>query len=96
MQRVIVQIPMSKELRDQAQAVAQDYGFSSLQEIVRVLVTKLAHKDLGIHIDENVEYLTPKEDRILNEKYKRFLKEEKMGKTFIAHSVEEMIEELES
>ncbi len=42
MSRTILQIPMTKELRAKAEAVAQEYGFSSLQETVRVLLHKLS------------------------------------------------------
>lgn len=66
MDRVILQVPMSKSLKMQAEAVASDYGFSSLQEIIRVLLRKLAKKSLNITIEETEEitHLSP-----TNEKY---------------------------
>lgn len=94
MQKVIVQVPMSKKLRDSAQAVAQEYGFSSLQEALRVIATKLSKRDLNIHIGEKVEYLTPKEEKLLENMYKEFLEDEKAGKTFTAHSIDEMMKDL--
>ncbi len=57
MQRVIVQVPMSKELKDKAEIISADLGFSSLQEVIRVLLTKLSKKELSLKIEE-VEEIT--------------------------------------
>lgn len=96
MQRVTLQIPMTKKLKDSAELVAEDYGFSSLQEAVRVLLTKLAKKQLAITVEENVEYLTPAQERVLTRKYNQARKEIESGKGFVAHSVEEMMKQLRS
>lgn len=50
MQRVILQVPMTKELKEKAEAVSRDSGFSSLQEAIRVLVTKLSQRELVINV----------------------------------------------
>ena len=47
-----MQIPISKSLKVDATNVAKEYGFSSLQEIVRVMLAKLAKKELSITISE--------------------------------------------
>lgn len=52
MQRVILQVPMSKELKEKAEAVSFDMGFSSLQETIRVLLAKLSKKELSVRIEE--------------------------------------------
>lgn len=52
MQRVIVQIPMSKELKEKAELVSSDLGFSSLQEVIRVLLTKLSKKEFNLKVEE--------------------------------------------
>lgn len=54
MQRVILQVPMSKELKYKAEIASFDMGFSSLQEIIRVIVNKLARKELSISIEDEV------------------------------------------
>ena len=95
MQRVTLQIPMTKRLKDSAELVAEDYGFSSLQEAVRVLLTKLAKKQLSISVEE-VEYLTPKQETVLTKKYLQARKEIESGKGYVAHSVEEMMKVLDS
>ena len=42
MQKVILQVPMSKKLRDSAAKSAKEMGFSSLQEVVRFLAKEIA------------------------------------------------------
>jgi len=96
MQKVIVQVPTDKKLKDAATKRAEELGFSSLQEILRVFMAKLAKKQVSVSLEENVEYLTPQEDAILQEKYKEFLEEEKKGQVFTAHSVDEMMKHLAS
>lgn len=54
MQRVILQVPISKELKHKAEIASSDMGFSSLQEIIRVIVNKLARRELSISIDDEV------------------------------------------
>ncbi|MCH7729959.1 hypothetical protein IID21_00350 [Patescibacteria group bacterium] len=95
MQKVIVQVPMTKKLRDAATRAAKDSGFSSLQEVIRLFTTKLAKKQVSIDIS-GVEYLTPQEDAILEKRYKEFLAEKKKGKTYKATSAKEMIRQLTS
>jgi len=52
MNRVIVQVPMSPDLKKKASSVARDSGFSSIQEVIRVLLTKLAKKEISLRIEE--------------------------------------------
>lgn len=96
MTKVTIQIPTDKKLKEKATKSAQEMGFSSIQEVLRVFMTKLARGEVGVSLEENVEYLTPQEEAVLERKYEEFLKEEKRGNTFTAHSAEEMIKELES
>ena len=65
MTRVILQVPMPVALKQQAEAVASDYGFSSLQEIIRVVLRKLAKRELTISIQEaeEITYLTPSAEK---------------------------------
>ncbi|MFH1601670.1 MAG: hypothetical protein ABIB61_01805 [Candidatus Shapirobacteria bacterium] len=48
MNKVVLQIPVSKTLRLEAEKVALAQGFSSLQEIVRVFMAKLASQSLDV------------------------------------------------
>lgn len=54
-----LQVPMTKQLRDQATLSAQKMGFSSLQETVRIFLGKLAQGNLDIRFEETVQ-LSPK------------------------------------
>lgn len=96
MSRVIVQVPTDKKLRDKATKVVQEYGFSSLQEVLRVFMAKLARREISVNLEENVEYLTRQEEAVLEQRYKQFLEEKKKGRTFTAHSVKEMMKQMTS
>lgn len=75
----ILQIPMDKALKQKATLVASDYGFSSLQEIVRVIISKLAKKELVVSVTEEKEKtLSPKAEK----RYMRMLEDYKNGKNF--------------
>ncbi len=60
-----MQVPMSKALREEAVKVAKDYGFSSLQEVIRLLVAKLSRRELtiNVHADEEVTYLSKRAEK---------------------------------
>ena len=58
MQRIVLQVPMEKELKEKAEVVSRDFGFSSLQETIRVLLTKLSRKELTLRITDQTEDIT--------------------------------------
>lgn len=93
MDTTILQIPVSKSLKSDATLVAKDYGFSSLQEIIRVLLTKLARRQLAIQIGEVVTPLSRQAE-------KRYLKMEKDFETGTNvksfSTVDELMEDLTS
>ena len=60
MDSTILQIPMSKALKNSAQDVASEYGFSSLQDLMRVILTKLSKRELVISIQESTTKLSKK------------------------------------
>lgn len=78
MQRVIVQVPMSKALREKAEFVSSDLGFSSIQEAIRVLLTKLSKKEFSLRVEEveEVTYLSPAAER----KFKKAVEDIKAGR----------------
>jgi len=53
MDTTTLQVPLSKNLKSEATSVAKEYGFSSLQEVVRVLLTLLAKKQLKINFEQS-------------------------------------------
>lgn len=58
----ILQVPINKNLRDQAASKAEKMGFSSLQEAVRIFLSKVAAGELNITFEESVT-LSDKNDR---------------------------------
>lgn len=93
MNTTILQVPISKSLRDEAVVAARAQGFSSLQEMVRVLVTKLARKQLALTItEEPVIRLSKKAEK----RYAEMREDFRKGKNvYTTYSVEELIRQLE-
>lgn len=71
----ILQVPISKELRDQAASSAHKMGFSSLQETVRVFLRQLAEEEVKVRFEETVK-LSPKAIR----RYNKMIDEIETGK----------------
>jgi len=64
MSRVILQVPMSADLKTAAEMTAKDYGFSSLQETIRLILHKLVKRELVISVGEPEEIkLSPKAEK---------------------------------
>lgn len=57
MDTMILQVPISKTLKKQAEAVAREHGFSSLQESVRIFLKKLADRTITIDIGVKEDYM---------------------------------------
>ena len=71
MDRVILQVPMSNELKLKAEKAAKKEGFSSLQEIIRVILNKFTNKEisLGLYQEKPVQ-LSPQAIRRYNKAVK--------------------------
>jgi len=95
MDTTTLQIPVSKSLKADATIVAKEYGFSSLQEIVRVMLAKLAKKELSITISEQ---FPPVKLSAKNEaRYAKMEEDFKTGKNvFYAKNVNEFLNDLAS
>jgi antitoxin component of RelBE/YafQ-DinJ toxin-antitoxin module len=59
MSKTVLQVPVSKELKERAEEAASKQGFSSLQESVRIFLNELSQGNLKISF-EPVVRLTPK------------------------------------
>ncbi|MBL7159241.1 hypothetical protein ISS85_02100 [Candidatus Microgenomates bacterium] len=94
MDRVVLQVPMPKALREQAALVASDLGFSSLQEIVRIILNKIARRELSLKITEDeVIKLSPKAEK----RYAKMDEDFRTGKNvFTAKNVDELMKQLKS
>lgn len=78
MNRTVLQVPMTVDLKKQAESVSFDYGFSSLQEVVRFILNKLARRELLITVSEveEIENLS----RASQKRYQKALSDIKKGK----------------
>ncbi len=61
--RTILQVPVSNDIRVEALAASREMGFSSLQETVRVLLSKLANRQLTIQVEETVIPLSSRTEK---------------------------------
>lgn len=55
MYNTVLQIPVKKLLRDQAASRAERMGFSSLQEAVRLFLSKIAAGEIDFTFEQNVQ-----------------------------------------
>lgn len=55
MNRTVLQIPISTDLRGKAELEAKKQGFSSLQEAVRIFLSKLARQRIEISFEEPIQ-----------------------------------------
>jgi len=62
-----LQVPMSADLKTAAEMTAKDYGFSSLQETIRLILNKLVKRELIISVGE------PEESTLSSKAEKRYL-----------------------
>ena len=87
----ILQVPVSKDLRSQAALAASGMGFSSLQEAVRVFMTKLASGRVEVAFQEPVQ-LSPRAVK----RYEKMIEEMESGKvkTKSFTSVEALMKDL--
>ncbi len=65
MNKTILQVPLNKQLKNDAEKIASLQGFSSLQEIVRVFLTQLASNKVSITIQDNVHLSARNEKRYI-------------------------------
>lgn len=71
---------MNSDLKKAAEAVSTDLGFSSLQETIRVLLTKLSKKELRFQITEEppeeIKYLS----KAAEKRFKKAVEDIKAGR----------------
>lgn len=90
MQKITLQIPMDSKLKVDAEKAALDQGFSSLQELVRVILYKVAQKKIEVNFEETI-ILSEKADK----RYTRAMKDFKEGKNvYTAKNVDDFLRQL--
>ncbi len=98
MNTMILQVPVDATVRTRAQKVANEIGFSSLQDAVRLFLANLAAGRLSASFTAQTpdEVLTPAQEKILTKKYLQAKKDIAAGKGITTSSVDEMMEYLRS
>lgn len=92
-QRVILQVPIHKELKIAAETVAVESGFSSLQDAIRMFLSKFAKRQLVVSLEEPEERLSPKAER----RYAKMVDDIKKGKNVTkTKSLKELLDYLNS
>ena len=87
---------MSKDLKENAQSASSDLGFSSLQEAIRVLLTKLSKKELTLKVTEEVEEITHL-SKAAERKFKKAVADIKAGRNITkTKNVDELLSLLRS
>lgn len=93
MENTILQVPLSKTLKKSAVSVAKEYGFSSLQDVIRLFLTKLARKQISVSIEETSVPLSWKNEK----RYLKMDEDFKKGKNVKSFSsVETLMKNLQS
>jgi len=93
MDTTILQVPLTKSLKVKASDVAKENGFSSLQEVVRLMLTKFARKEIGVTFERfPAVKLSAKNDR----RYAKMVDEVLSGKVKVKKyaDVDEMLYDL--
>ena len=98
MDSMILQVPMDKTFKLSAQKMAEDTGFSSLQDLVRFLLIQFTEKKFAVTVSQNVsdEILTSTQEKVLTKRYLQAKKDIAGGKGITTSSVDEMMKYLRS
>jgi antitoxin component of RelBE/YafQ-DinJ toxin-antitoxin module len=92
MDTTTLQVPLTKELKYNATSVAKKYGFSSLQEIVRVLLTKLSREELAFNVEQFPAVRLSAKNK---KRYAKMEKDFKAGRNiYTADNIEGFLDEL--
>ncbi|MDP3998414.1 MAG: hypothetical protein Q8P89_02265 [bacterium] len=75
MNSITLQVPINKNVRDQAALRIEKMGFSSLQEAVRLFLSKVAAGEIDVAFEPKVT-LSSRNDK----RYTRMIKDVKTGK----------------
>jgi len=90
MNNTILQVPIKKDVRKKAAVVAEEMGFSSLQEVVRVFLSKMAAGKVNVNLEEVVQ-LSPGAIK----RYNKILDDIKEGKNlYEAKDVDDLMRQL--
>lgn len=91
MNKITLQVPIRRDIKDSAERVALAQGFSSLQEVVRIFLFKLADKKVEVTLQEPI-YLSEEADK----RYIQISRDFEIGKdVYSANSVNDLMKQLD-
>lgn len=90
MNKTILQVPVSQQIKRNAEKAASAQGFSSLQEAVRVFLNKLAQGNIRVSFEDTIE-LSKKAVTHYNKLLKTI---EKENGVFEADNVKDLMKQL--
>lgn len=91
--KVTMQVPMSAQLRKRAEKKAVKEGFSSLQEVVRVMLTNYADDEFSVGMQTELHPDTLRKMEKEDKRIRRLIKE---GKTETFKSADDLMQHLKS
>src|SRR3989344_9421154 len=94
MQSTVLKVPLSKNLKESAEQAALNYGFSSLQEVLKKFMKKLAKRQFDVYSlnkEEEVVYLSKKAEK----RYAKAMEDLKNGKNiYTAENVDDFLDQI--
>jgi antitoxin component of RelBE/YafQ-DinJ toxin-antitoxin module len=63
MNNTVIQIPITKELRQKSETAANSAGFSSLQEVIRLFLHQFSQQKITLFFDTPKIKLSPKSEQ---------------------------------
>ncbi|OGG19256.1 hypothetical protein A2721_00280 [Candidatus Gottesmanbacteria bacterium RIFCSPHIGHO2_01_FULL_47_48] len=92
MDTTVIQIPIAKSLRDSALEAAHEAGFSSLQDLLRLLISKVSRREISISVTEwPAVKLSKKNER----RYLKMTEDFKAGKNWYqAKDIDDLMRQL--
>jgi len=93
MTRVVIQTPVTPKLRKDAEQVALEQGYSSLQDAIRMYLKKLSQREIKIQLQEQFPPVQLSKKAI--KRYNKMDEDYKKGKNiYVAESVDDLMDQL--
>lgn len=94
--RTTLQIPIDRNLKTKSENIASEYGFSSLQELVRVFLKQFSLRTVVPSFTSDIEFLTTEEENTLTSKYLKAKEEIINSRGYLAKTADKMLGQLNS
>lgn len=94
MSRVVIQTPVDSQLRRDAEQAADEQGYSSLQDAIRMYLRKLANREIQVKIQE--QFPPVRLSRKVIRRYDKMTRDIESGRVRLTsfNSVEELMKDL--